>query len=172
MSRSPDETQRLGQALGEHAQGGDLFLLTGGLGSGKTTLVQGIAWGLGVQEYARSPTFVLMAQYQGRIPVYHLDLYRVESVEEALDLGLDEYLWGEGVLVVEWADRAPEAFPDECLKVSLELVDESTRRLRLEGHGGRHEALLRATGGGLGPEAGHGEAGPTPGARAASARRP
>ena len=144
VSHAPEETQRLGRLLGERARPGDLVLLVGELGAGKTCLTQGIAWGLGVQEYARSPTFVLVAQYQGRLPVNHVDLYRVETVEEALELGLDDYLSGGGVTVVEWADRAAGAFPAERLQVYLEHVDEATRRLRFEAHGARYEELLEA----------------------------
>ena len=154
MSHAPEETQRLGRALGERAQPGDLVLLVGELGAGKTCLTQGIAWGLGVQEYARSPTFVLVAQYQGRLPVNHVDLYRVDSVEEALDLGLDDYLQSGGVTVVEWADRAAAAFPSEHLQVSLEHVDEVTRRLRFEAHGARYEELLEALAESAGLESG------------------
>ena len=85
------------------------MLLEGELGSGKTCLTQGILWGLGGTEYARSPTFVLMAQYAARLTLYHVDLYRVESVAEAADLGLDEVVSGEGVTVIEWADRGGRA---------------------------------------------------------------
>jgi tRNA threonylcarbamoyladenosine biosynthesis protein TsaE len=156
VSASAEETQGIGRALGERAQPGDLFLLVGGLGAGKTTLTQGIAWGLGVREHARSPTFVLMAQYQGRLPIYHIDLYRVDSVEEALDLGLDDYLWGDGVSVVEWADRAAEAFPGDHMTVHLELIGEESRRLRLEARGTRYEELLADAAGTLAPADGTG----------------
>jgi tRNA threonylcarbamoyladenosine biosynthesis protein TsaE len=154
VSHAQEETQRLGRLLGERAGPGDLVLLVGELGAGKTCLTQGIAWGLGVLEYARSPTFILVAQYQGRVPVNHVDLYRVESVEEALDLGLDDYLCNGGVTVVEWADRALGAFPDERLQVSLEQVDEATRRLRFEAHGARYEELLEEMADAAGLDAG------------------
>ncbi|MBI4336225.1 MAG: tRNA (adenosine(37)-N6)-threonylcarbamoyltransferase complex ATPase subunit type 1 TsaE [Chloroflexi bacterium] len=143
-THTPDETRAVGRALGERAVAGDIFLLTGGLGSGKTTLAQGIAWGLGVLEHARSPTFVVVAQYQGRLPMYHIDLYRIEAVEEALDLGLEEYLFGQGIAVVEWAERAARAFPAEHLLVYLEYLDEASRRLRLEPHGSHYMALVQA----------------------------
>ena len=139
ISRSPEETQEVGRLLGEGAQSGDVFLLTGGLGTGKTTLTQGIAWGLGVQEHARSATFILIAEYQGRLPLYHMDLFRIDHLEEVLDLGLDEYLFGQGVSVVEWADKAPQVFPADHLEVHLELVDENTRRLHLKPHGERYQ---------------------------------
>ena len=101
----------MGRALGELAQPGDVILLAGPLGAGKTCLTQGIAMGLGIPGYVRSPTFVLMARYSGRLTLHHLDLYRIGSSEEAWDLGLDEQVSGDGVCVVEWPDRAPELFP-------------------------------------------------------------
>jgi len=151
LSHSPQETQRVGQRLGELAEPGDLYLLTGPLGAGKTTLIQGIAQGLGVQDSVRSPTFVLMACYRGRFPLYHLDLYRLEDLSEALDLGLEEYLEGEGLLVVEWAERAREVFPAHRLHITLEPIGEQERRLLLQAEGERYEALLDRLGPRLAP---------------------
>lgn len=144
LSNSPEETQEIGRVLGSHACPGDVILLVGGLGAGKTCLTQGIAWGLGVQEQARSPTFVLVCQYQGRLVLHHIDLYRLDSVEEIWDLGLDEYLFGDGVCVVEWAEKAPEVFPAKHLLIELEYVGETQRRLTLKGQNSRDERLLRA----------------------------
>ncbi len=109
--------------MGELAQPGDIYLLTGPLGAGKTCLTQGIARGLEVSGYVRSPTFVLMSRYRGRLPLYHVDLYRLGGPEEAWDLGLDEQLFGGGVCVVEWADRASDLFPEEGLWVGLDYVE-------------------------------------------------
>ena len=119
-TNSPEQTQGVGRAIGEQAGKGDIFLLTGPLGAGKTCLTQGIAWGLGMAEYARSPTFVLMSRYRGRLTLYHLDLYRINDPLEAWDLGLEEQLFGDGVCVVEWADRAGELFPEDCLWIALD----------------------------------------------------
>ncbi len=142
-SHSPEETQRIGRALGELAQQGDVFLLSGGLGVGKTCLTQGIAWGLGVQDHARSPTFVLMTEYQGRLPLYHADLYRLSAIDELYDLGLDEYVDdSDGVLVVEWAERVPQGFPGDHLLVRLEAAGEQARRLTLVPSGLRYEELV------------------------------
>ena len=116
---SAEQTQAVGRSIGEQAQAGDIYLLTGSLGAGKTCLTQGIAWGLGVPGYARSPTFVLMTRYQGRMILHHVDLYRIGDPEEAWDLGLEEQLAGDGVCVVEWADRAAEIFPEDCLWIEL-----------------------------------------------------
>ena len=95
-------------------------------GAGKTCLTQGIAKGLEVDGYVRSPTFVLVTIHQGRLPLYHIDIYRLDHIAEVLDLGLDEYLAGDGVSVIEWADKAPEAFPDDCLRVTLDPLRERT----------------------------------------------
>ncbi len=116
--------------LGRHAQGGDVLLLAGELGTGKTCLTQGIVWGLGVEGYARSPTFVIATRYKGgRLLVHHIDLYRIGDPWEALDLGLEEYLSGDDLCVVEWADRASELFAEQGLSITLEYGAEETQRL-------------------------------------------
>ena len=128
LTTGPEQTQEAGRAIGEQAQPGDIFLLTGPLGAGKTCLTQGVAQGLGVSGYVRSPTFVLTSRYQGRLTLYHLDLYRINSPEEAWDLGLDEQLFGDGICVVEWADRAAQIFPPGSLWTELDHVDAGDRR--------------------------------------------
>ena len=128
LSNGPEQTRNIGRLVGESAQAGDVFLLTGPLGAGKTCLTQGIAEGLGVQGYVRSPTFVLTTQYEGRLRMYHLDLYRIDAPLEAWDLGLDEQLFGEGVCVVEWADRTPDIFPENSLWVFLDHVGKGDER--------------------------------------------
>ena len=117
--------------MGEHAAAGDVILLTGELGTGKTCLTQGILNGLESDDLARSPTFVLIAEYRGRIPLFHMDLYRVGSIEQAEELGIEEYLDGDGLTVVEWADNVPGIFPDDSLRIHIELVSECERRLSL-----------------------------------------
>ena len=144
MTSGPERTQAVGIAIGENARPGDLILLEGELGSGKTCLTQGILWGLGGTEYARSPTFVLMAQYAARLTLYHVDLYRVESVAEAVDLGLDEVVSSEGVTVIEWADRAGGLFKDEGLRIRLALVSEATRSLTLSATDDRYSTVVEA----------------------------
>ena len=142
VTYGPKQTQVLGRALGAAARAGDVFLLAGLLGAGKTCLTQGILWGLGLDEYARSPTFVLVAEYRARLTLYHVDLYRLDNVDEVEALGLDEYLYGDGVCVVEWADKAPGAFPPEHLSIRLEVLDEDTRRIRLAADDERHRSLI------------------------------
>lgn len=146
VTTSPEETQDVGRALGTAARPGDVFLLTGGLGVGKTCLTQGIAWGAGVKEHARSPTFVLVTEYRGRLPVYHMDLYRIDDLNEVLDLGLDEYLFGQGVCVIEWAEKAPEAFPADHVSVRMEEGGETQRVLEVTAHGPRSCQLLARCG--------------------------
>lgn len=142
MTRSTEETQALGRRLGALLGPGDVVLLHGPLGAGKTTLTQGIAWGAGVTGYAHSPTFVLVHEYAGRIPIYHLDLYRTGGVLEVYDLAIEEML-ESGACIVEWAEKTPAVFPPEHLDVDLDFGDApDARRLRLAGHGQRHGWLV------------------------------
>ncbi|MEC8857803.1 MAG: tRNA (adenosine(37)-N6)-threonylcarbamoyltransferase complex ATPase subunit type 1 TsaE [Chloroflexota bacterium] len=132
-STGAEFTQDLGRIVGEQASEGDVILLTGELGAGKTCLTQGIALGLGVEGYVRSPTFVLMTLHHGRLTLHHVDLYRISSPAEAWDLGLDEQLFGEGVCVIEWADRATELFPEDCLWIDLDYgQDADSREITIE----------------------------------------
>jgi len=142
ISHTAEETHAFGVQLGQAAEPGDVILMTGELGAGKTTMTQGIAEGLGVAERPRSPTFVMATEYMGRMPLYHLDLYRVEQAAELGELGLDEYMSGDGITVIEWADRTPDAFPSGCLRISLEPMDDLTRHITLTAMGERHIAFL------------------------------
>ncbi len=147
-SRSAEETVEIGRRLGGVLRPGDVVLLSGPLGAGKTTLTQGLARGLGVADYVTSPTFTLVNEYRParpglHPPLYHVDLYRTSGATEALEFGLDGYLFGEGVAVVEWAERAPEVFPVEHLLVRLEPAGEE-RSLTLCAVGGRYVERLEA----------------------------
>ena len=115
VSKSPEHTRSLGFIIGKYSQPGDVVLLSGDLGTGRSCLTQGIADGMGVEGYGRSPTFVLVTIHQGRIPLYHMDLYRMDSSAEVIDLGIDEYLYGDGLSAIEWADKAIEVFPEPYL---------------------------------------------------------
>ena len=138
ISYAAAETHTIGFYLGLTAQAGDLILMTGELGAGKTTMTQGIAEGLGVPERPRSPTFVMATEYMGRLPLYHIDLYRVEQAPELNELGVDEYVSGQGVTIIEWADRVPEIFVSECLWVSLDAINEETRKITLVANASRY----------------------------------
>ena len=148
ITASPEVTQAFGRHIGEVLEAGDVILLAGTLGAGKTTLTQGIAWGAGVTEYAHSPTFVLVHEYSGRIPIYHLDLYRfdglasVDDIAEVEDLGIDEML-ETGACVVEWAERASAAFPGDCLEISLAEGNTPDQRVvMLKAHGARYQEMV------------------------------
>jgi len=141
-SRSPEETQEFGARLGELAHPGDCFLLVGKLGAGKTCLTQGIARGLGIREYAASPSFVVVRELYGKLPLYHMDLYRLDNLEEIADLGLDDYLYGQGVSVVEWAEKGLSLLPPEHLLIEMSYLSDTGRRLKLKASGKRYNELL------------------------------
>jgi len=140
-THSPEQTLALGKRLGEIARPGDVILLVGKLGAGKTCLTQGIARGLGIDDYAASPSFVLVRELYGRLPLYHMDFYRLDNIEEIAELGLDEYFYGRGVSVVEWAEKALSLLPPENLLIEMEYIDESERRLRLKPSGKRYREM-------------------------------
>jgi tRNA threonylcarbamoyladenosine biosynthesis protein TsaE len=143
-SDSPEQTQLLGSYLGQLAQKADVFLLTGELGTGKTCLVQGIARGLHVKEYAFSPSFVILRQYHGRLPLYHIDFYRLDQIEEIADLGLEEYFYGDGVCAVEWADKGLHVVPQDNLLISIHYVpvSQTGRSICLKPQGERYNELI------------------------------
>ncbi len=139
-SRSPAETRRLGARLGRVLQAGDVVLLQGELGSGKTVLAQGIGQGLAVREPVKSSSFVLLNEYHGRLTMYHADLYRLTEPAEVIDLALEETA-APGVLVVEWPERAWEELPPDHLLVRIEEQGTKERRLTLEPRGERYEEI-------------------------------
>ena len=157
-SDSPAATRRIGARLGRRLRPGDVILLLGELGTGKTCLTQGIGRGLGVTDQVKSSSFVLVNEYAGRLKLYHADLYRLEDSREVMDLALEETA-ADGVLAVEWPERDWEELPPEHLLVRLEWVDERRRRLTFEARGQRYEELVRALERGKaqgGPEAARG----------------
>ncbi len=144
-SHSPGETQQLGRIIGRLARPGDIILLSGPLGAGKTCLTQGIAQGLGVEETAASPSYVLMRELQGRLPLYHMDLYRLEFVEIG-ELGLDDYLYGQGLCVIEWAEKAEDLMPLEHLLVKIAYHGESDRHIEILPSGAGYDKLTQQIG--------------------------
>jgi tRNA threonylcarbamoyladenosine biosynthesis protein TsaE len=136
ISRAPDETRKVGAALAELLVPGDVVSLTGDLGAGKTAFVQGAARALGVQEPVTSPTFVLVRQYRGDVPVHHVDVYRLDRVQEVLDLGFEDLLDPSGVVFVEWGDAIDALLPDDHLRVEITTGDDA-RRLSFAGRGTR-----------------------------------
>jgi tRNA threonylcarbamoyladenosine biosynthesis protein TsaE len=120
-----------------------VICLTGELGSGKTCLVQGLGVGLGVTERITSPTFTLVNEFRGgRLSLFHVDLYRIADARAALAFGLDDYLYGEGVCAIEWAERVREIWPEEILVISLRHIDENKRGVTLRAYGARYLSLL------------------------------
>ena len=131
ISDSPEKTAAAGAECARGARKGDVFGLTGDLGAGKTQFVKGFVAELGSTDQVTSPTFTLIHEYAGgRVPVYHFDFYRLESADEVARLGLDEYLFGDGVCIVEWADRFPELLPASTRWISLVVQSESARAIR------------------------------------------
>ncbi|RKU20899.1 tRNA (adenosine(37)-N6)-threonylcarbamoyltransferase complex ATPase subunit type 1 TsaE [Candidatus Poribacteria bacterium] len=127
-SESPEETQSLGKKIGKTLQQGDVIALIGDLGTGKTCLTQGIARGAGIapDEIVSSPSYILINEYNGKVPIYHIDLYRLENSEEIAELGLSEYVEGDGICIIEWAERMAEALPDTCIKIRITLTSGDT----------------------------------------------
>ncbi len=120
-SRRPEDTFELGRCLGEAAQGGQVYTLIGDLGVGKTLFTQGFAAGLGIGEPVNSPTFTILQVYEGgRLPFYHFDVYRIADVEEMEEIGYEEYFYGEGVSMIEWADLIKEILPERHLRITIE----------------------------------------------------
>ena len=142
-SRGPGETRRLGTRLGRLLRAGDVVLLSGELGAGKTVFVQGIARGMGYEGAVSSKSFVLLGEYTGRVKLYHADLYRLEAPEQSEELALEE-VCADGALVVEWPERAPGIFPPDHLLVRFAVTGERTRTLTLEACGDRAEELAQA----------------------------
>ena len=145
LTQSPEETLRLAVELGELCGPGDVVALVGELGTGKTLFAKGLARGLGVpsDEPVVSPSFTLLNEYAGRCPVYHFDFYRLSDVGDLENIGLDEYLGAGGVVIVEWAERMPDALGAEHLEIRLEYAGEDKRRITITGLGPRYAERVR-----------------------------
>ena len=142
ISYSPEQTQSFGVQIGELSLCGDTFLLVGSLGVGKTCLTQGVAWGLGVKEYAASPSFVVVRELHGRLPLYHIDLYRLDNIKEVVDLGLDDYLYGKGVCVVEWAEKGLSVLPSDNLLIQIGYISDTERSFQFKPSGKRYLEIV------------------------------
>ena len=143
-THSAQETVLLGKHIARHLSSGDIVCLIGDLGSGKTTLVKGLAQGLKIDHRrVNSPTFVLINIYQGKLPLYHFDLYRLDSMKEINLLGYEEFLYGEGISVIEWADKMHRLFPQESLNIIFTSQHKEKRVLEVEAVGKRYLSLLR-----------------------------
>ncbi len=142
-SKNADQTTQIGEKLAGHLKGGDILCLSGDLGSGKTTLIKGIAKGLKISPAkVNSPTFVLMNAYEGKLPLYHFDLYRLEKIHEISSIGYEEFLYGDGVAVIEWAERLGALTPKEYLRIKLAHKGEDQRLIKIFPAGTRYSQLV------------------------------
>ncbi|MBO4949112.1 MAG: tRNA (adenosine(37)-N6)-threonylcarbamoyltransferase complex ATPase subunit type 1 TsaE [Peptococcaceae bacterium] len=142
ITKTPQELEYLGSRMAQLVLPGDFLALDGDLGAGKTLFTQGMAKGLEITEDISSPTFTIIHEYEsGRLPLYHMDVYRLKHPDEMYDLGYEEYFYGEGVTVVEWAQIIESLLPDAYLGIEIAVVPEG-RELRFFPHGSRYEALI------------------------------
>ncbi|MGA1824497.1 MAG: tRNA (adenosine(37)-N6)-threonylcarbamoyltransferase complex ATPase subunit type 1 TsaE [bacterium] len=139
ITKSANETHTLGYAIGKVLESGDVLSFWGGLGVGKTCIIQGIARGLDVPEnvYITSPTFVILNQYKGKVPVYHFDFYRINTVCEAIDLGCEEYFFSRGVTLIEWSENIISLLPEEYIKINIVWISDLERRFEIKGIGSK-----------------------------------
>ena len=144
-TKSATETIELGKRIGKLLQAGNVVALIGRLGSGKTTLTQGLARGLGVKgkDYVTSPSFTLIKEHKGRIPIYHIDLYRIDNIKEIFNLGYEEYFYGEGVTIIEWADKIRKLLPREVLIINLEIIGENRRKIDILPKGKHYQIIVK-----------------------------
>jgi tRNA threonylcarbamoyladenosine biosynthesis protein TsaE len=142
VTHSAEQTRQFGTSIGKLAELGDIYLLIGDLGAGKTCLTQGIAYGLDIQEYTLSPSFVIMRELHGRLSLYHMDFYRLDNIAEISDLGLDDYLFGKGVCVIEWANKGLTVLPEDHLVIKIEYLSDNERSFTIEPKGNRYVRML------------------------------
>ena len=140
-THSSEETEKLGYETGLKAKAGDIFCLSGDLGVGKTVFTKGFAKGLGIDEDITSPTFTIVNEYEGKMPLYHFDVYRIGSSDEMYDIGYEEYINGEGVCIIEWANLIEDILPDEYLHIELKYKDMS-REMILNPVGEKYEKIV------------------------------
>jgi tRNA threonylcarbamoyladenosine biosynthesis protein TsaE len=139
-----EQTIELGNLIGSLLKAGDVVALMGQLGAGKTYLTKGIAEGQGVKDRKEvtSPSFVLVKQYMGRMPIYHFDAYRIKSPDEMYDIDCVGFFWGEGISIIEWADKVMECLPDDFIKVTIETVGQTSRDIHVSYQGERYRSFM------------------------------
>lgn len=133
-TNNPEDTIRLGIELAKTLSKGDVVALYGDLGSGKTTFTKGIGQGLGVKDshHINSPTFVLIKEYNGRLPIYHIDLYRLDNLQDIENIAIEEYIYGDGISVIEWAERMKKLLPKKHIAVKFTVIGETERDIKIE----------------------------------------
>ena len=137
------DTESLGKIIAKSMEKGTLICLDGDLGVGKTALTQFIAKEFGVKEYIVSPTFTIIKEYNGKLPFYHMDVYRIGSEEDMYDLGWDEYIYSEGVTVIEWSDLIEGILPEERINIEIKRIDDDKREINIKGKGTVYEKLIK-----------------------------
>lgn len=138
-TKNAEETEALGQKLGRLLQKGDILAMRGTLAAGKTTLTKGIARSLGIRDEITSPTFCLISEYAGAMPLYHMDVYRLDGAEDFINLGTDDMLYGEGVCVIEWSEKIMSELPDTAIAIDIGVNDDGSRTVRISNW--PHEAI-------------------------------
>ncbi len=132
ISNSPEETRAIAAGVAEDVKKGDVIVLTGNLGAGKTCFVQGFTKGFGVKEIVNSPSFAIVNVYSGKFPVYHMDFYRLTGVDEIRAIGCEDYFYGDGVCLIEWGERAVNLLPARRIEINFEMLDKNTREITFE----------------------------------------
>lgn len=137
------ETEQLGMAIGRALKGGEVIAMTGDLGAGKTTLTKALAKSLGIDEHVTSPTFTIVNEYEGRLKLFHFDVYRIGDIEEMYDLGFEEYIYGDGVSIIEWSNLIKEILPEDTINIEILASRENTRIINLSGKGKKFDNLVK-----------------------------
>lgn len=132
ITNNENETYNIGIKIGKQLKAGDILSLNGDLGAGKTYLTKGIAKGLGIEDYITSPTFTILNEYKGRIPLYHFDVYRINDVEEMYEIGFEEYLYGNGVCIIEWGSMVEEILPEDTINIKIKNLGEFSREIEIK----------------------------------------
>ena len=138
-TKSAEESEALGQKIGRFLQKGDILAMRGPLAAGKTTLTKGIARSLGIRDEITSPTFCLISEYAGKMPLYHMDVYRLDGAEDFINLGTDDMLYGDGVCVIEWSEKIMSELPDTAIEIDITVNDDDSRTVRVSNW--PHEAI-------------------------------
>ncbi|MCF7933666.1 MAG: tRNA (adenosine(37)-N6)-threonylcarbamoyltransferase complex ATPase subunit type 1 TsaE [Spirochaetia bacterium] len=133
VSAAEEQTLQIGQEIGTRLKAGAIVSLKGPLGAGKTVIAKGIALALGITEPVTSPTYTLISEYQGRVPLYHMDLYRIDSIDDFEMIGAEELLYGDGISLIEWSEKIDELLPDDCIRIIITIGERSERMITVKG---------------------------------------
>ncbi|MDK2800443.1 MAG: tRNA threonylcarbamoyladenosine biosynthesis protein TsaE [Clostridiales bacterium] len=146
ISNSPEETEKIAYDIAKYLTAGDVVCLDGDLGAGKTAFTKGIAKAFEVEDYVTSPTFTIINEYNGKLPIYHFDVYRINDIDEMYEIGFEEYIDGDGISIIEWADNIKEILPSSYLKITITKdieKSENYRQILIEAIGKEYEKVMR-----------------------------